>query len=278
MTLTIYHNPDCATSRNALAMIRNSGVEPHVIEYLKTPPSRDEVSSLAARMAAPLRNLLRRKGTPFEALGLGDPALTDDDLLDAVERHPILINRPIVVTPLGVRLCRPSEVVLDLLQDPQRTAFVKEDGEPVVIAAPLGPDELDELEALLSAAGLPASDIRLPDRQFYRFTTTLGETVAVGGLEGQGGDRLLRSLAVVADRRGRGFGKAVALTLERLAGNQATQRLHLLTTDAAEFFARLGYVAAERALAPEAVRRSAEFVELCPGTARYLIKHVRRSW
>jgi arsenate reductase len=134
MSILIYHNPACATSRNVLAMIRNSGDEPTVIEYLKTPPARDELVSLIGRMALPVRDLLRQKGTPFDALALGDPALTDDQLIDAMMAHPILINRPIVVTPRGVRLCRPSELVLDILPHPQRGAFVKEDGEVVVDA------------------------------------------------------------------------------------------------------------------------------------------------
>ena len=132
--VTIYHNPACGTSRNTLALIRNSGVEPTVIEYLKTPPSRDELADLIGRMGVPVRALLREKGTPFAELGLDDPALGDDQLLDAMMAHPILINRPIVVTPLGVRLCRPSEAVLDILPDAQRGAFAKEDGEQVVDA------------------------------------------------------------------------------------------------------------------------------------------------
>ncbi|MBB5754269.1 arsenate reductase (glutaredoxin) [Prosthecomicrobium pneumaticum] len=131
MDIIIYHNPDCGTSRNALAMIRNSGVEPHVIEYLKTPPSRTMLEQLIARMGITPRALLREKGTPYAELGLGDPALTDDELLDAMLAHPILINRPIVVAPAGVRLCRPSEAVLDLLPR-QQGEFVKEDGERVV--------------------------------------------------------------------------------------------------------------------------------------------------
>ena len=133
MTITIYHNPDCGTSRNTLGLIRNSGEEPHIIEYLKTPPSRDELRDLVARMGITVRDLLREKGTPYAALGLDDPSLTDDRLLDAMMAHPILINRPIVVSPRGVRLCRPSERVLDLLP-PQRGAFAKEDGEAVVDA------------------------------------------------------------------------------------------------------------------------------------------------
>lgn len=131
MDVIIYHNPDCGTSRNTLAMIRNAGVEPHVIEYLKSPPTRTMLTQLIARMGISVRALLREKGTPYAELGLGDPKLADNQLLDAMIAHPILINRPIVITPKGVRLCRPSEDVLDLLP-PQRGEFVKEDGERVV--------------------------------------------------------------------------------------------------------------------------------------------------
>ena len=132
--IIIYHNPDCGTSRNAVAMIRNAGIEPHVIEYLKTPPNRPRLISLIGRMGITPRELLREKGTPFGELGLGDPQLSDEQLIDAMIEHPILINRPIVVSPLGVRLCRPSEAVLDLLPQAQRGAFTKEDGEKVVDA------------------------------------------------------------------------------------------------------------------------------------------------
>lgn len=129
--VVIYHNPDCGTSRNTLAMIRNAGIEPHVIEYLKTPPNRAMIRNLVARAGISVRDLLREKGTPFVELGLSDPALEEDALLDAIEAHPVLINRPLVVTPKGVRLCRPSEEVLDLLPQ-QQGEFVKEDGERVV--------------------------------------------------------------------------------------------------------------------------------------------------
>ncbi len=132
MTVRIYHNPACGTSRNTLGLIRNSGEAPEVIEYLKTPPDRDTLVSLLGRMGIAPRDLLRRKGTPYDELGLDDPKWSDDELIDFMIAHPILINRPIVVTPLGVRLCRPSEAVLDILPNPQRGAFIKEDGERVV--------------------------------------------------------------------------------------------------------------------------------------------------
>ena len=131
-SITIYHNPDCGTSRNTLALIRNSGVEPVVVEYLVTPPGRAKLVELIAALGVPVRDVLRTKGTPYDELKLGDPSLSDAQLIDAMVAHPILMNRPIVVSPLGTRLCRPSEAVLDILPSPQRAAFVKEDGERIV--------------------------------------------------------------------------------------------------------------------------------------------------
>ena len=130
--IVIYHNPECGTSRNTLAMIRNAAVEPHIVEYLKTPPSRAMLESLIDRAGLSPQNLLREKGTPYAELGLDDESLSDAALIDAMMEHPILINRPLVVSPLGVRLCRPSEAVLEILPSPQRGAFYKEDGEQVV--------------------------------------------------------------------------------------------------------------------------------------------------
>ncbi|NHC63123.1 arsenate reductase (glutaredoxin) [Paenalcaligenes suwonensis] len=130
--ITIYHNPACGTSRNTLAMIRNSGVEPTVIDYLQTPPTRETLVGLIAAMGVPVRDVLRQKGTPYDALHLDDAVWTDEQLIDFMVQHPILMNRPIVVTPIGTKLCRPSEVVLDILPQPQQGAFVKEDGEAVI--------------------------------------------------------------------------------------------------------------------------------------------------
>ena len=132
MSVIIYHNPDCGTSRNTLAMIRQSGVEPEVIDYLKTPPDRARIVALVAAAGLTLRQALRQKDTPYAALGLDDADLDDKALLDAIAAHPILLNRPFVVTPLGVRLCRPSEVVLDILENPDIGPFTKEDGEVVI--------------------------------------------------------------------------------------------------------------------------------------------------
>ena len=133
MTVTIYHNPACGTSRNTLAMIRQSGVEPEVIEYVKTPPSRERLVELLAAMNMPARALLREKGTPYAELGLSDPKWSEDELVDFMMAHPILINRPIVVTPHGVKLCRPSEAVLEILPNPHIGRFVKEDGDVIEV-------------------------------------------------------------------------------------------------------------------------------------------------
>ena len=135
MTITIYHNPKCGTSRNTLAMIQQSGVEPEVVEYLKTPPTREKLVELIAAMGIAPRDLLRRKGTPYDELGLDDPKWSDDELIDFMVAHPILMNRPVVVTPLGAKLCRPSEAVLDILPNAEIGAFTKEDGE---VVAPKG--------------------------------------------------------------------------------------------------------------------------------------------
>jgi arsenate reductase (glutaredoxin) len=132
MSVTIYHNPDCGTSRNTLAMIRNAGIEPTVIEYLKTPPTRETLLDLIRRSGLNVREVVRQKGTPYVDLGLNDPLVTDDQLIDAMLEHPILINRPLVVSDHGVRLCRPSEVILDILPEAQNVPFTKEDGEVVV--------------------------------------------------------------------------------------------------------------------------------------------------
>ena len=134
MTITIYHNPACGTSRNVLALIRNSGAEPAIVEYLKTPPGRDQLLELIAALGVPVRSVLRRKGTPYDELQLDDAKWTDDELIDFMVAHPILMNRPIVVTRLGTRLCRPSELVLDILPSPQLAPFAKEGGESVIDA------------------------------------------------------------------------------------------------------------------------------------------------
>ncbi|NLY33116.1 MAG: arsenate reductase (glutaredoxin) [Alcaligenaceae bacterium] len=134
--VTIYHNPACGTSRNTLAMIRNAGIEPVIVEYLKNPPSRETIKSLVAKAGLTVREALREKGTPYQEQGLSNPDLTDEQLLDAIEAHPVLLNRPFVITANGVRLCRPSEVVLEILPAEQQAPFTKEDGEVVIATVP----------------------------------------------------------------------------------------------------------------------------------------------
>ena len=134
-SITIYHNPNCGTSRNVLALIRNTGVEPEVIQYLKTPPNKSQLERILKALGVGARELLRQKGTPYEELGLGDAKWSDDELIDFMLQHPVLINRPIVITPLGTKLCRPSELVLEILPLPQKEAFAKEDGQVIVNAA-----------------------------------------------------------------------------------------------------------------------------------------------
>jgi len=177
-----------------------------------------------------------------------------------------------------VKLCRPSEVVLELLDRPQQSEFFKEDGEPVVIPERIDASSHAALEASLSAADLPVADLALPQRQFYRFTDTAGGTAGFGGIEGDGPDRLIRSVVVAPERRGRNYGKAIAQTLERLAGQDGVRSLHLLTTGAAPFFGRLGYETCDRANAPAAIAGSQEFKGLCPASAVYMTKTVKTAW
>jgi len=269
MTVTIYHNPACGTSRNTLALIRATGVEPVVIEYLQTPPSRAELVSLITRMDMPVRDVMRRKGTPYADLGLDDPALGDDQLIDAMLAHPILINRPIVVGPKGVRLARPSEVVLEVLDQPLMQDFVKEDGEiipagPRLVELPEG--SLSELRALLEATGLPCDDLEELGRRFYRLEDARG-VIGWAGLEACGADALLRSLVVPEQLRGQGAGAALVQAMITEARRLGIARLWLLTTTAAPFFKRLGFVEATRSDAPPAIQATREFRDICPASA-----------
>lgn len=273
MTVTIYHNPACGTSRNTLAMIRATGVEPEVIEYLQTPPSREELVSLIARMGKPVRDVLRRKGTPYEELGLDDPSLTDDQLIDAMLAHPILINRPIVATPRGVRLARPSETVLDILDAPLPQDFIKEDGEVVPAGqrlVELPEDGMAEMKALLRSADLPCDDLEEPGLRFYRLEGPQGG-IGWAGLEPRGQDALLRSVVIPEGYRGRGAGAALAQAMLAESRRLGIERLWLLTTTAAPFFERLGFNVANRSDAPPAIQGTREFRDLCPASATCMV-------
>jgi arsenate reductase len=271
--VTVYHNPDCGTSRNTLALIRASGIEPEVIEYLKTPPDRATLQSLLARSGMAVRDLLRVKGTPYRSLGLDAPDLPDDVLLEHMLAHPVLINRPLVVTPRGVKLCRPSDVVLDLLATRPEVGFLKEDGSPILADKPIEPAD-PGLRAALSQALLPTDDLAEPGRKFYAHETLDGERVAYGGFERYGPDLLLRSIVVLPQARHRGIGSGVLALLLRRAFDDGARRAWLLTTDAAPFFERAGFRQVERTLAPQSILGTQQAKSLCPASAVLLARAI----
>lgn len=272
MDVTIYHNPACGTSRNALALIRHAGITPTVIEYLHTPPDRATITDLVARMAMTLHDVLRQKGTPYAELGLG-PDTPDDVVLDAIAAHPILINRPIVVTPAGVKLCRPSDLVLDLLPDVPLPDFTKDDGEVALRARPLAAAD-SGLVAALAAAQLPTDDLGEPGRVFFAFESLSGDRLGYGGFEVYGAEVLLRSVVVPPERRGQGLGKAIVAQLARRAFDQGGRRLWLLTTTAAPFFTALKFAGADRAAAPAAILATRQAQGLCPASAALLTRAI----
>lgn len=274
MTATIYHNPACGTSRNALALLRHAGIEPTVVEYLTAPPSRGEIVDLAKRSGMKLRDLLREKGTPFAELGLGDPAKSDDEILDAIAAHPILLNRPLVVTDLGVKLCRPSDIVLDLLPDVAFPDFVKDDGEPALRDRPIAGDD-PALAAALSQAGLPIDDLTDPGRVFFAYSTLSGRLVGYAGLEIFGADAFLRSLVVLPESRGQGFGGAMVARQCRRAFDLGARRAWTLTTTATDWLEKMGFARSERAEAPEAILATRQAASLCPSSAALLTRKIR---
>ncbi len=273
MDIVVYHNPDCGTSRNTLALIRHAGIEPHVVEYLKTPPTPALLLQLASRMGWPLRRLLRERGTPFGELGLDNPALDDAALLAAIADHPILINRPIVVTPLGVKLCRPSETVLDLLPVAPRADLDKDDGSPFLREEQVAGTD-PRLAKALREAGLPTDDLRTSAGRFYSYRTLGGTLVGYGGFEVNGEDVLLRSLLVLPAARGKGIGRNIALLLMSRAFDIGGRQAWLLTTSAAAYFEKLGFAVATREAAPAAIRQSPQAVSLCPASAVLLTRRI----
>ncbi|MBP0580241.1 arsenate reductase (glutaredoxin) [Labrys sp. LIt4] len=274
MDIVVYHNPDCGTSRNTLALIRQWGIEPHVIEYLKTPPSRALLAQLVARMGIDVRDLIRQKGTPYAELGLDGPDLTDDQLLDAMIAHPILINRPIVVSPLGVKLCRPSDVVLDLLP-PMTTPpeIEKEEGVPFLKDAPVAPAD-PALVANLQAANLPADDLAEPGRTFFAYETLDGRPVGFGGYELQGEHVLIRSVVVLPEVRGKRIGRNILPLLLFRAHEAGAKRAWLLTTSAPDFFYRAGFKPVERTEAPASILATRQASSLCPASAVLMTREI----
>ena len=274
MTATIYHNPACGTSRNALALLRHAGIEPTVVEYLTAPPSRAEILDMAERSGMRLRDMLREKGTPFAELGLGDPVKTDDEILDAIATHPILLNRPLVVTDLGVKLCRPSDVVLDLVPDAPLPDFVKDDGEPALRDRPVRADD-PALAAALAQAGLPIDDLGEPGRVFFACSTLSGRLVGYAGLEIFGVDAFLRSLVVFPEARGQGFGGAMVARQCRRAFDLGARRAWTLTTSVPDWLEKKGFTRIERDDAPAAILETRQARSLCPASAVLLTRKIR---
>ena len=271
--ITLYHNPACGTSRNTLALLRRLGVELHVVEYLKTPPSRDEIVALAARCGVGLRELVREKGTPFRELGLDRPDISDDELLDAIAAHPILLNRPIVVSARGVKLCRPSDVVLDLLAKSPPEDFDKEEGAPFLIDGAL-PAGDPALVAALAAGDLPVDDLAAPGRTFFAYRTLGGTLVGYGGFELFGPEVLLRSVVVLPTLRGRGIGRNLVPLLMRRAFDRGARRAWLLTTSAAPYFEKIGFARSRREVAPPDIATTSQFTTLCPASAVLLSRSI----
>lgn len=268
-SVTIYHNPDCGTSRNTLALILACGIEPRVIEYLKDPPDRDTLQALIAATGMAVRDLIRVKGSPFKQLGLDAAGITDEVLLAQMLAHPIMINRPLVVTAQGVKLCRPSDLVLDLLPHRPSTSFLKEDGSPILVVSPVDATD-DALHVALRQASLPTSDLAGSSACFHAFETLDGQRAGYGGFELHGTDALLRSMVVPPGLRHRGIGGGMLALLMRRAFDQGARHAWLLTTDAAPFFERAGFKQVQRSAAPQAILDTAQARDLCPASAMLL--------
>lgn len=269
----IYHNPDCGTSRNTLALIRAAGIEPHVIEYLKTPPSRALLRQLVNRSGLTTREIIRKKGTPFGELGLDDPGLSDDALLDAIQAHPILINRPIVVSPKGVALCRPSDIVTDLLPPLPVTDVLKEEGVPFLRDMRVAGSDQD-LVAALRHVDLPTEDLNDAGRTFFAYHTLGGTLVGFGGYEIYGTDVLIRSVVILPIGRRQGLGRNVVPLLMRRAYTDGARRAWVLTASASEFFTKIGFKTAARDAAPASILATSQAMELCPSSAQLLSRQI----
>ncbi len=268
---TIFHNPGCGTSRNALALLRQAPVETRVIEYLSNPPSRQEIEALAARMGLPLRDIMRKKGTPYAELALDDPAVGTSGLLDAIEKYPILLNRPIVVGSSGAMLCRPSDIVLDLLSSLPASRLLKEEGTPFLKDETISPSD-SGLAAALIEAGLPADDVMEPNRTFYTYATLDGERVGYGGFERHGNDVLIRSVVVLPAARSGGVGSGIVPLLLFRAFRADARQAYLLTSSAAPFFERLGFQAIDRDRAPASILSTRQAAALCPAGATLMTR------
>nr|WP_208414982.1 arsenic resistance N-acetyltransferase ArsN2 [Rhizomicrobium palustre] len=271
MKATIYHNPDCGTSRNTLALLRHFGVLPHVVEYLKTPPSRAEIEAILAKAGLSLRQILRKKGTPYAELGLD--AASDDALFEAIAAHPILLNRPLVVTGKGAALSRPSDVVLDLLPMMPGIDLNKEDGAPFLRDVQIGGDDAG-LIAALHDEKLALDDLREPNRRFFVYRTLSGAVLGYGGYELYGADVFLRSIVVLSEARGKKIGRNIVPLLMYRAYREGAKTAWLLTTTASDFFEKNGFSRKTREDAPQAILQTRQAKSLCPASATLLSKKI----
>jgi len=273
MGWAIYHNPDCGTSRNVLAALHASGIAPRIIEYLRSPPDRSTLKELIAGTGLPLRGLIREHGTPFHQLGLDDPSRSDDELVEAMVRHPILINRPIVVGPDSTQLCRPSDVVFDLLNGRAGGDLKREDGAPFLRDEPIS-GSASELRVTLEEARLPVDDLEQTGRHFFAYRT-LGDTqVGFGGYELYDGDVLLRSVVVTPNARSTGVGRNLVPLLMRRTFDRGARRAFVLTTTAKSFFERLRFEPIDRTTAPPAILATRQAAGLCPSSAPLLMRRI----
>lgn len=274
MTFVIYHNPDCGTSRNTLALLRSVDIEPHVVEYLRTPPSRAELADLVRRMGLAVRDVIRQKGTPYAELGLADPAVGDDALLDAMIAHPVLINRPIVVSPRGVKLCRPSDLVFDLLPPDVTASLPKEEGVQFLVDEPVPGDD-PRLASALRSAALPLDDLTAPGRTFFAYRTSAGDLIGFGGYEALGENALLRSIVVLPEARSKALGRNLVALLQRRAFDEGARRAWVLTTTATPFFEKIGFKPVSREDTPATVLATRQATSLCPADATILARTIR---
>lgn len=269
MTVTIYHNPQCGTSRNTLALIRHFGIDPTVIEYLQTPPSREELVAILAKAGLTPHQAARKKGTPYADLGL--EAASDDAVLEAMMAHPILINRPLVVTEKGAALCRPSDAVLDLLPAMTANDAFKEEGAPFLRDAPIAGGDAG-LAAALTRENLAVDDLGEPGRRFFVYRSLAGAVLGYGGYELYGTEALLRSIVVTPDSRGHGIGRNLVALLGYRALREGAQTAWLLTATAADFFEKLKFQRRAREDAPPAILATRQAQSLCPASAVLLAK------
>jgi arsenate reductase (glutaredoxin) len=269
MSITIYHNPACGTSRNVLALIRAAGHEPTVIEYLSAPPDQASLTRLLTQMQMSARDLLRLKGTPFADSGLATAGLDDAQLIARMVVDPILINRPIVVSPLGVKLCRPSDLVVPLLPNGLRVDTLKSDGSPVLREVPIQ-DDIAELASALYAEGLPIDDLVDAGRRFFAYESLNGARVGFGGFECYGQEALIRSVVTLPHARGHGVGGSLLALLLRRAFDAGARRAWILTTNAAAYFERKGFRTVDRSQAPQEILVTQQVAALCPASAALL--------